>query len=307
MDFENLDQTKISPGEKPKFSEQWERPDRYYFEDTEVFAYDIKPEHEKTDVPVVFLPGFGGTPLGSKQDIDTLVEHERRLIGIDAKHGVPHRIPDEKREGFPDAELRKVAALLDVLDAKGIEKADGVGNSEGSMVLVLAATLYPERFRNLVLEQSAGLIGEDTPLRLATRFEMDMIESEIKARRKKIPKRPHGIPQPQKESDNLSPKNLYLAIQEVRAMAKTKLPELLVELKNRGVGISIIHGADDRAFPMKRVQEMVKADMIDGFYSVRGSHGEIRGEKEQKAYAELIEYALSTMEQKHEETGQKTS
>jgi pimeloyl-ACP methyl ester carboxylesterase len=285
---------------KPQFAEQWEHPDRFQFEDTEVFAYDIKPEHEKTDVPVAFAQGFSGTPLMFKKDIDKLVENERRVISVNAMHGVPHNIPEEKKRDLPDAELRKVAALLDTLDAKDIEKVDGVGNSEGSMVLVLAATLYPERFRNLVLEQPAGLIGEDTPLRLGARFETDIVTSEIKAARNKISRTPHGITPPKKESSDLSPKNFYLALQEIRAMANTKLPELLAELKSRGIGISIIHGAHDKAFPMERMQEMVKADMIDGFYSVRGSHAEVRPEQEKKAYTELAEYALATMEKRQE-------
>ncbi len=289
---------------KPKFFEQWEHPDRFHFEGTEVFAYDIKPEHQKTDTPVAFLPGFGGTPLLFKKDIDMLVENERRVISIDALHGVPHQISKEERRDLPDAELRKVAALLNTLDAKDVKKVDGVGNSEGSMVLVLAAVLYPERFRNLVLEQPAGLMGEDTPLRLGARFETDIIKSEIEAARKKIPRPPHGITPPQKEISDLSLKNLYLALQEIRAMAKTKLPELLIELKNRGIGISIIHGAHDRAFPMERVQKMVKANMIDGFYSVRGKHAEVRPEEEKQAYTELVEYALAAMERKTGKTAE---
>lgn len=301
MSFEAPEQLNNAEAEdKPKFAEQWERPERLHFEGTEVFAYDIKPERQKTETPVAFVPGFGGTPLLFKKDIDTLVENERRVVSIDAMHGVPHSIPEEKRRNLPDAELRKVAALLDTLDAKGIQKVDGVGNSEGSMVLVLAATLYPERFRNLVLEQPTGLVGEDTPLKLGVRFETDIISSEIKAARNKIPRSPHGITLPKKEKSDLSPKNLYLALQEIRAMAKTKLPELLAELKNRSIGISIIHGANDKAFPMERMQEMVKANMIDGFYSVRGSHAEVRPEQEKKAYAELAEYALATMEKKQE-------
>ena len=162
MSFEIPEELRNAELEKePKFAEQWEHPDRFHFEGTEVFAYDIKPEHEKTDIPVAFAQGFGGTPLMFKRDIDTLVEHERRVVAVDAMHGVPHNIPKEKKRDLPDAELRKVAALLDTLDAKNIDKVDGVGNSEGSMVLVLAAALSPERFRNLVLEQPTGLVGED--------------------------------------------------------------------------------------------------------------------------------------------------
>jgi len=85
---------------------------------------------------------------------------------------------------------------------------------------------------------------------------------------------------------------------EVRAIAKTQLPELLREIKKNGTKISVIHGADDDAFPMERVQKMVNSEIIDGFYSVKGSHAEVRTKEAKKAYTELARYALEKMSEK---------
>jgi hypothetical protein len=50
--------------------------------------------------------------------------------------------------------------------------------------------------------------------------------------------------------------------------------DLLRYIRTQGVKIVVMHGVDDTASPMQRVQKMVKADMIDGFLSVRGAHGD---------------------------------
>jgi pimeloyl-ACP methyl ester carboxylesterase len=280
-----------------RFREQWEHPERQDIEGEEVYVYDIKPD-EEIAAPVVFVPGFGGTPPMFKRDIDTFVEHGRRVVSVDAPHGIEHDIPEDHQREFPDAELRKVAALVEVLQAKGIEKVNGVGNSEGSLVLVLAAVTHPELFDNLVLENTPGMIGEDDPLSLAMRFALDIATSEGEARRKKVEKQESGISVPEKASSRASFQSLYQSFQEVRAMSKTQILDLLREIKEKGIGVSIIHSASDRVFPMEQVQQMVKGDMVDGFYSVAGSHAQVRTKREVTAYTELAEYALATMEKK---------
>ncbi len=47
--------------------------------------------------------------------------------------------------------------LIDLLDALGLEKVDLMGHSMGGMIGIAAATNRPERFRKLVLVDSAGL------------------------------------------------------------------------------------------------------------------------------------------------------
>jgi len=284
--------------EKTRFLGQWQNPERLNFEGTDIDVYDIKPKGEQKEIPVAFLPGFGGFPLMFKRDIDALVDHGRRVIAIDAPHGVEQKILRETKTDLPDAELRKVAALIETLKTKNIDKVDGVGNSEGSLVLVLAATIYPELFRNLVLESPAGLVGSDTPAQLAGRFGKDIVKSEVEGKWNMVKKLKTEIQTPKKDSSSLSFKNLLQALKEIKVLAKTQISELLGELRKNGIGILIIHGADDNAFPMERVQKMVKADMIDGFISVKGKHAQVRTRKENKAYVELAEYGLDRLEKK---------
>jgi len=292
--------------EKTKFLPQWQNPERLNFEGTDIDVYDIRPEGDQKEIPVVFLPGFGGYPLMFKRDIDALANHGRRVIAVDAPHGIDQKISEEVKTDLPDAELRKVAALMETLKIKNINKVDGVGNSEGSLVLVLAAAINPERFRNLILESPPGLVGQDTAMRLAGRFVKDMVKSEAEGKWNRIEKLKTEISLPQKDSSALSFKNIFQALQEMKALAKTQIPELLKEIKKKGIKILIIHGAEDNAFPMDRVQKGIKADMIDGFISVKGKHAQVRTRRENKAYVELAEFGLASLEKKQEtDLGQK--
>ena len=71
---------------------------------------------------------------------------------------------------------------------------------------------------------------------------------------------------------------------------------MLRDLHQKGIGISVIHGVDDPVFPMDKMQEIVKADQIDGFYSVKGDHNEIYVHPEK--YIPLVDEALQSLENK---------
>jgi len=88
------------------------------------------------------------------------------------------------------------------------------------------------------------------------------------------------------------------AVKQVQAMATTQIHNMLRDIKKRGHRISIIHGAHDNVFPMDRVQKTTTTDMVDGFYSIKGKHGEWRTTKERHAYGRLAEHALEAMERK---------
>lgn len=60
-------------------------------------------------------------------------------------------------------------AVLEGLDALGLERATLVGHSAGGMVVALAALLAPERVERLVMVNAAGLRAYPQPLRVAAR------------------------------------------------------------------------------------------------------------------------------------------
>lgn len=83
-------------------------------------------------------------------------------------------------------------------------------------------------------------------------------------------------------------------VESVGVIAETQIHELLTTLKELGLKISIVHGVDDKFFPMKRVQEQTTKEMVDGFYSVKGTHNELYLHPEK--YTALVDNALDALE-----------
>lgn len=282
--------------EESAFSKQWNQPERLRFDDSEVEVFDIKPEHKKTDVPTVFMPGWGNPTEMYKKDLEVLSSSGRRAIAVNAPHGIDAKIDPEVAKKFPEAELRKIMAVIGTLDQKKIEKIDAIGDSEGAIDAVIAATLYPERFRNIVLVNPAGMIGKDNIWRLAYGFLKDISKSHFAEAREKGTK--ESLKKLKAGASGPSSQSPIQSISEVRAIAQTQIDSLLKGLKDKGIGISIIHGVHDEVFPMERVQQMTKANMIDGFYSVRKSHSHF--ELKEERYKKLAEEALTALEKKQE-------
>ena len=68
---------------------------------------------------------------------------------------------------------------------------------------------------------------------------------------------------------------LAQTLAEARAIVQADICDLLVDLRRRGTRIAIIHGADDRLFPIEKMRAHVHAGMLDGFYCVAGGHQQL--------------------------------
>ena len=255
----------------------------------EIEIVDIKPDKQKTNVPVILGLGWGGEPEAYKNNILALAESGRRTIAVDAIHGI-----DKDKGDLPDVELRKVAALIQTLDDKDIGKVDAVGYSEGGIYVTLAAMLYPEKFRNLVLVNPGGMIGKDKEVRLTAGFLKDLVKHFIDSvGDKEFLKRFTAFYGGMAKS---AAKDIVRAVQEISAISDSQIQDFLENIKEQGIGISIIHTVDDNAFPMDKMQKTIKPKHVDGFYSIQGAHGDfvIQAEK----YTHIVDQALDALENK---------
>lgn len=86
------------------------------------------------------------------------------------------------------------------------------------------------------------------------------------------------------------------SLKEVLALSSSDITELLKIVKKNGVGISVVSGIDDRVFPMDRMQKAIELDMINGFYSTKGTHNEfvLRPAR----YSKLVDKALDDLEKR---------
>lgn len=119
---------------------------------------DIQPESLKTEVPTIFMKGWGTTLDSYKDNIIGLAERGRRVLAVDNTYGVKNAESEgvdmeRARElGLEGLMLDKVIAYLKMFDMKeGLSKVDVVAHSEGAIHAIYAAMLRPDRFRSIVL------------------------------------------------------------------------------------------------------------------------------------------------------------
>lgn len=285
--LENLSQSTINTNKS--FEEQLAATEN--FDDGKVF--DLIPENLKTKVPTFFAQGWGRPTSTITEALKTLYETDRGVVTLD--HPRQGGVINEKyKNEYPTEELRKATTILSVLDQKKIEQADLIAQSEGCANAIIAATIDPKKFRNIVLVAPAGMVGKDSFLGMSARFLSEQLKD-------KINKEPKA-----KESTYIKD-NPLRALAEVKDLSSVQIWEMLKNLKAQGVKISIINAVDDRAFPMKRMQKIAKPAKkpdeekqppyeLDGFYSVKGGHNELYRHPEK--YMKLAEGALTDLENK---------
>src|SRR3989344_3196084 len=269
------------------FEERWSQPERMRVGAKNIDIYDVTPENPKTDVPTIIGLGWSLRPDDLKGTIQSLYELNRRVICPDTPHG----IDVESKEGYPQIELRKVAALVRTLDERKVSKADIVANSEGGIFAVLAAYFYPERFRNLVLVNPAGMIGKDNFARLNVGFSADVVGHVIEDMREKRPSEQRLDILSSLKTVSGSP---LQATKSALAMADSDLRDMLKEIRKRGVGIEIIYSVGDQIFPPERIMETIGIEHTDALRPVAGRHNTFYLNPE--PYAEVIDEALDELQ-----------
>jgi len=260
---------------------------------SELEVVDVLPEKEAQGLPVFIAPGWGNTSLTFKNIMGEFTKNGHRSLLVEHKRAQTMSSIDEQ---YSTEDLQRAFEIIEALDKKGIAQTDAVGYSEGTIDLVVAATLFPERFRSLVLLNPNGVIGEDSFAKLVARFHAEIARNTVSSFGSKEEIKATLAVYKDVASEIL--KNPALAARETLSIAKSNTLPALANLKQKGIRISIIAGVDDKMFPIKKMQEEVKAEHVDGFYSVKGGHFEAFKKPEQ--YTSLIRAAFSALEKKSE-------
>lgn len=287
--------------------EQFKKVETLDIEGHPLRIIDINPREAKSEVPVLIEGGYATySPLHNKVNILEMARQKRRTLFIDEPRGIERKDKKQTPEEIEEFFLRQTEAILAALDKKDVREAAIVGHSEGCMSAAVAAYLYPDRIRNLVLFNPGGMIGDDSFVALCYRF---LTEGLNELKRKKELMSPAAREQAKEGGEGFKKyllEDKTASVNELRAMAKQQIRSLLKQAKRNGVGISIVHGVDDKVFPMKRMQkqaartpaEKERGDdlIVDGFYSVKGGHGEFVMDPER--WTQIADIALTALENK---------
>jgi len=247
---------------------------------------DIVPKEDSRDIPILFFSGFGATPETQEDSLIEISRDEgRRVLAVPVTR---KRIIDEDSI-IPSVELQKSLAGLEVLQKKGIEKVDAIGHSQGGLNLAIAAMLFPEKFRSVVFIAPAGMIEGDSPLSLVKRFLVDEGIQEVRDMDKF---NMGSIINYMKGLFKYSFENPMVSIDEITALASMDIFEISKKLKEKGVNVGFVCGANDKVFPIEEVLKNIGKDNTNHFISTKGNHGSIIFNKE---HAQLASNLLTNM------------
>ena len=276
--------------QESSFEAQFKKTEKYKVAGGTAEVVDIKPEDPKSEVPVFLAPAWACTTETYRPVLEGLSETDRRIIGINHPRigGDMNVTPEVAAQKYPKEELRKAMNMLGVLDQKGIDKTDVIAHSEGAINTAIAAMLQPEKFRNIIFYGPAGLIGEDTFTRLLKGFSK---QSEPAKSLEGI-EITDDVTNAAKEALKYLAKNPVRGMKEAMDISNSQIHEVLRYLHEKGVGIVVIAGVDDPVFPMDRIQQIAKKDMLDGFLSVKGGHALL------DIHASAAEKMLTALEKK---------
>lgn len=257
----------------------------------------IHPESSVSDTPILMASGWSEGRNAFKDSAREvykagrsaiLVDHARQGGRENSEHSV-HESVDE----FHDEILHKANSLLEIIEDSGIDKVDVIAHSEGALNAVVAALQRPEKFNTVILAMPAGMIGEDSVLKLAGRFAPKVGRSLTKDM---FDNPRMGLAINLGGGKYIS-QNLAKAKLEVEAMAETAIDDALKLLKEAGINIGVLQSHADTVFPANRIEENVRLDgefaNVDSYASVvakNAGHDEllIHPERATKAALQMI-------------------
>lgn len=262
---------------------------------------DVVPPQLVDSTPILIAPGWSEDPQTYKKTLEVFYKQKRR--GISFAH-LGRGTADIEMEGYPEVELRKAQDLLSVMELREVGQVDGVFHSEGAINGLIAATLYPERFRNIVLDKPAGIVGKDGNARLTGRFTKLLLKEAFE-------RKPFSFTDPTNSVSSVLRTGNYLArhrelFTELSAMTTQDITEMMYNLEEKGIMFAIIAGPSDPLFPVARQLEHLrqvrqKKDKklpFEGYYSVRGGHNELSIHA--KDHALLAVDALTNLQRRRE-------
>ncbi len=252
---------------------------------------DISPIRDVDSVPIFLAPGWAGDKAMFKDVLYSFYRKNRRVLSLDHHTHVKHT---NIKKGIPTVELRKSEEILAIIEHSGVRFVDAIFYSEGGINGILAANKRPDKFRNIILIDPGGFVMEDNIFKLIGRFVVETVK--LARGVIFIPKMRKGIFNIGIKVITYATENPIRTLKEADAIAKEDVMDMLRVLHNKGIGTVIMHSTNDKVFPMDKMRKIITRDMVDHFYSTKGSHFELLVEP--RKYVDLIMHVLDVEQNK---------
>ena len=235
---------------------------------------EIGFENAPDKVPVVFSPGYGETPNTLKKSMRELASFKHRTMTFDHPQKEPLKKHRQEISNFPETtykyEIDKALNLLAVLKAKEISKADIIAHSEGAIYSIIAASIEPSKFRNIILYGGSGLVEmKDFLSRIwfIMKNSLRQVVSDNEARgpllTSALETSKYILQNPKRSLDSLS-KVMDFNIQEAMKI-----------VHDQGIKIGVINGWHDQINSIEDYKKIVIEHQFITFCATPGDHHEI--------------------------------
>lgn len=241
------------------------------------------------ETPVLIAAGFSVNSRASEKTCVGVAEEGRPVMTFDVPPNSRDFDPaDTYPEGITDMTKMYATGIVRALDIGQEEifhkeqKIDGIGYSMGAISILAAAVQHPDRFRNIVLIDPAGLSNLDDPswkrfMQLGARSAQHKAQVGAQVEGSVYGDIRYKLFHAQFSSEMAKEQlegGLPYLVSTAATIAQTDLLKLIQEAQQKGIGISVLVGEEDPLFPHEEVAKYAsKAGITPN--PVKGGHANV--------------------------------
>lgn len=323
---------KLTTEELAQLKAQFSVPEIVELHNEKIRVWDLHPLGTETGTPIMIVPGYTGDADGFGPSALAMLTLGRRVIMPDNYHGIQpsadfrERYKDPIRElkeilrEHMEPQLRKVAALIEMMERKNLEDVDVLAHSEGSIVVLMTAYLKPELFKKKALLNPAGLWKERNSARSMNIYPLIVrsLLEKVRGMWQEVSKRrihakteetheaiqnllsteerrvDHGIMKQRSRAQVLSEMKLTHMVSELVTLARAHIGRL-VEHFNSDIAVAV--SEDDLMTPAISALGHAARAGVKELYTISGGTHNVQKENP----AQVTEFMCSAFDLDHEE------
>lgn len=219
---------------------------------------ELTPDAPESDVPIMLLGGFGTDIESTALAAQRLFDQGRPVIMIDRPP--MKNLKGQPLEGIDGDQMQYADNVNEVANATGHKKLDIIAQSEAAVFATAAALKEPERFRSLVIESGAGMVGKKRARDLISHVAMDSIFG--------APRYLQDISETVRYNkgmlEHVATGGARSTLKEIKSIGNSRIDQALVAVRRAGINVAYIHANSDGAFSPQEVGKNIVMDMENG-------------------------------------------